>query len=248
VPDSADAADADADTPSVESVRRQLLIAMAALVAFLLCAGVAVAVSRSDDSGDPGVGSPEDALIGTGTGPLAGTELATYTAGRERALADAKGRWAAVVSLRNYATQDDFAKAFESLGPEATLVATEGGEPEVVTGDLKEWAAKVRADAEEERKQLQSMVATTEDKAFKDQFNADIDRLGKLLANLDPAKPVVFGFVVTASAGELRQLAGRAEVRLIDIVGRRPPSSLVHLRGVRPDETVKAGEPRTRPV
>jgi hypothetical protein len=234
--------------PSVESIRRQILIAMAAVVAFLLAAGVALAISRSDDGSDPGVGSPEDALIGTGTGPLAGTDVATYTAGRARALADAKGRWAAVVSLRAYATQADFAKAFASLGSEATLVATEGGEPEVVTGDLKEWADKARGEAEEERTQLQSMVATTEDKAFKDQFNADIDRLGKLLANLDPAKPVVFGFVVTASAGELRQLAERAEVRLVDIVGRRQPSSLAHLRGLRPEETVKAGEPRTRPV
>jgi ABC-type transporter Mla subunit MlaD len=92
------------------------------------------------------------------------------------------------------------------------------------------------------------MAATTDDKSFRDQFNADIDRLGKLLANLDPAKPVVFGFVVTASAPTLRTLAARPDVRLVDIFARHEPESLQHVRGLRPDETVRAGEPRTRPV
>ncbi|HEV7888134.1 MAG TPA: hypothetical protein VGO92_11290 [Acidimicrobiales bacterium] len=232
-----------------EALRRQVLLALGALVVFLLAAGIALAVSRSGGGvEDATVGSVDDALIGTGTGPLAGTDVATYSAGRQRALAEAKGRWVAVVSLRDYTTEADFTRLFGGLSPEAVLVATEAGEPQVVAGGLGEWAAKARSEAEEERTQLRSMADSTEEKSFKDQFLADIDRLGQLLDHLDPAKPVVFGFVVTGSAASLRQLADRPEVRLVDLVGRREPSSLDRLRGLRPEETVRAAEPRTRPL
>lgn len=237
-----------------ESARRLVLLALGALIAFVLSAGVALAVSRNDDSSSAGgvraggVGSVEDALIGTGTGPLAGTDVATYEAGRRRALGEAKGRWAAVVSLRDYMTQEAFTEQFGAYQPEAVLVATPGGESEVVTGDVRDWAEQARAAAEEERKELQSMLDTSDDKAFKDQFASDIDRIGKLLENLDPTRPVVFGFVVSGSTAELRRLAGRPDVRLVDLVARKTPSSLVYLRGLRPEETVKSGEPRTRPV
>jgi hypothetical protein len=236
-----------------ESLRKLVVTSLAAVIAFLLAAGLAVAVSRADrgsgGSDDGGaVGSASDVLIGTGTGPLGGTDVATYVAGRKRALADARGRWAAIVSLRDYATGADVDKAFGAYGPSALLVAAPGGQPQVVTGELAAWAAKAKADAEEERTQLQSMAASTDDKPFKDQFNADIDRLTKLLASLDAAKPVVFGFVVTASAGELRDLAGRPDVRLVDVFARHEPDSLTRLAGLRPEETVRAANPPTRPT
>ncbi|MDQ1446105.1 MAG: hypothetical protein QOI20_2569, partial [Acidimicrobiaceae bacterium] len=222
------------------AARRMVLLALAAFIAFVLAAGVAVALSRSDDDSadDPSTISPAAALVGTGTGPLAGTDVATYSEGRRRALEEARGRWVAVVSLREYATEAKFKSAFTSVHPDALLVAPAGGEPEVVDGSLTAWAARAKTDAEEERRQLQSMFDTTDDKAFKDQFQADIDRLGKLLAGLDPGKPVVFGFVATGSVSDLRALASRPDVRLVDIVARRP-SGLARLRGLRPEETVR---------
>lgn len=246
-----------ADSPeaelSEEGARRLILTALGALVLFVLCAGVAVAVSRADSgrgSGgdDGGLVSASQALVGTGTGPLNGADVATYSEGRRRALGEARGRWAAVVSLRDYVTEADFARLYGKLDVKAKLVATAGGEPELVTGSLSSWAGDARAAAEEERKQLQSMLSSTEDASFKDQFRADIQRLDQLLAALDPAKPVVFGFVVSASADELRALAAKAEIRLVDIFARRVPGDVSRLRGLRPEETVKAGEPRTRPV
>lgn len=241
-----------AESVDEESVRRLVLRSLSALVAFVLAAGIALAVSRADSAGDddPGLASTNEALVGTGTGPLDGTDVATYTDGRGRALAEAQGRWVAVISLRDYVTEQDYTRIYGSFSPRAALVATAGGESDVVTGNLASWTTTAKSEAEEERTQLQSMAATTDDKSFKDQFNADIARLDKLLANLDAAKPIVFGFVTTASANELRALAGRPEVRLVDIVGRRDPSAsaLARVRGLRPEETVRAGQPRTRPV
>lgn len=237
---------------SEEGARRLILMAVGALVAFVLCAGVALAITRADsDSGDDddgGLASAGQALVGTGTGPLNGADVATYSEGRRRALQEARGRWAAVVSLRDYVTEADFQRLYGSSDVKAMLVATAGGEPQVVEGSLSAWATAARSEAEEERRQLQSMMSSTDDTSFKDQFRSDIERLDKLLAALDPAKPVVFGFVVSASADELRALAGKAEVRLVDLFARRAPSDLSRLRALRPEETVKAGEPRTRPV
>lgn len=247
----ADSPEELSDELSEEGARRLILLAVGALVVFVLCAGVALAISRADsDSGDDdsGLVSANQALVGTGTGPLAGTDVATYSEGRRRALAEARGRWAAVVSLRDYVTEADFQRLYGTMDTEAMLVATAGGEPEVVEGSLGRWATQARSAAEEERKQLDSMLKTTDDKGFQDQFKDDIARLDKLLAALDPAKPVVFGFVVSASSDELRTLAAKAEVRLVDLVGRRVPSTLTRLRGLRPEETVKAADPRTRPV
>lgn len=244
-----------ADSPeelSEEGARRLILMALGALVLFVLCAGVALAISRADANGEGddggGLVSANQALIGTGTGPLAGADVATYSEGRRRALAEATGRWAAVVSLRDYVTEADFERRYGSMDVKAKLVATAGGEPEVVEGSLERWATQARSAAEEERRQLDSMLKTTDDKGFQDQFKADLARLDKLLAALDPAQPVVFGFVVSASSDDLRALAAKAEVRLVDVVARRVPDTLTRLRGLRPEETVKAADPHTRPV
>jgi hypothetical protein len=245
---SPDVASADADFDD-ESARKLVLLTVGAVIAFILAAGVAVALTRADSAGssDPSAVS-SDAVAGTGTGPVAGTDVATYAADRARALAGASGRWAAVVSLRSYVTEDQASRTFGPLSPSALLAAAPGGDPAVVRGPVTAWMAQARTDAVEERKQLLSMAASTDDPSFRDQFNADADRLSRLLDQLDPAKPVVFGFVVTASAAELRSLASQPDVRLVDVVGRSLPDRLDDLHGLRPEETVKAGDPRTRPL
>jgi hypothetical protein len=240
-------ADSDDGDFSEQAAMRLVLRALAALVAFLLAAAMAVALTRGDEgaSDDGGLVSASEALVGTASGPLPGTDVATYVEGRERALREATGRWVAVVSLRQYLNG---AAAIEvSRNVSGLLVAAQGGEPDVLDDSLATWATTQRREAEEERTQLQSMVSTTEEQEFRAQFEADIKRLDGLLANLDPAKPVVFGLIVTGSAAELRTLAAHPEVRLVDIVGRRRPP-LDRLHGLRPEETVRAADPRTRPL
>nr|MDQ3758132.1 hypothetical protein [Actinomycetota bacterium] len=46
----------------------------------------------------------------------------------------------------------------------------------------------------------------------------------------------------------LRRLAGRSGVRVVDPVSRDTPDDLVVLAGLRPEETTRAGDPRTRPL
>ncbi|HZQ27114.1 MAG TPA: hypothetical protein VFA94_05390 [Acidimicrobiales bacterium] len=234
---------------SEEQARRLVLLAVGALVVFLLAASVAAVAAHRDRgqrASDQTVASGDD--IGASTGPLPGTDLTTYVASRTGVLPRAKGTWAAVVSFAGYASDADARARLRSVDVQALLVAPPGGAPEAVSGDLGAWAQKARADAQEERANLQSMANTTDDTDFKAQFQADIARLDKLLAALNPNGPVVFGAVVVGQADDLRALASTAGVRLVDLVGRRPPASLALLRGVRPEEAVQAGRPPTRPA
>jgi hypothetical protein len=232
-----------------------VLLAVGALVLFLLAASVAAMAAHhnrgrpaSDQTVASGGISPSADDIGASTGPLPGTDLTTYVTTRTGVLPKAKGDWAAVVSFAGYLSDGDARARLRGVDVQALLVAPPGGAPEVVSGDLTAWAQKAKTDAAEERANLQSMASTTDDADFKAQFQADIARLDKVLAALNPNGQVVFGAVVEGSAGDLRALAGTAGVRLVDLVGRRPPTPLALLRGVRPEEAARAGTPPTRPA
>jgi hypothetical protein len=237
---------------SEEQARRLVLLAAAALVVFLFAAGIAAAAAHKDrasPSVDGGGGSSAGpAEVSTSTGPLPGTDLASYVAGRADALAKAKGEWAAVVSFTGYLNERDGRARLADVEVRALLVAPAGAAGEAVSGDLGEWAQKAKKDAQDEKANLKSMAASTEDKDFKDQFQADIARLDKLLAAVDAKGAIVFGAVVVGQAGDLKALGGADGVRLVDLIGRRVPAALTGVRGVRPDETVRAGTPANRPV
>lgn len=229
---------------------RLVLRAVAALVAFLLGAAVLAATVHRDEGGDdalveaPGVTGPP---VSTGA-PVLGEDLAAYVAQRRHALDALRGPLAAVVSFDAYRTETDARALLEPVKVRALLVVAPGGRPAVVDGRLPAWASAERRAAQEERAALETMAASTDDEDFAAQFRADVARLDALLQGLDPAGPVVYGAVVEAPADVLRRLAGAPGVRLVDAVGRRAPAKIEPLTGIRPEETVRAGDPPTRPA
>ena len=226
--------------------RELRLVLRTVAAAVLVVAAGAFAVLSSGDGGDGGTGSdivnPSDAI-----GPLPGAPLATYISQRQKALGAAEGNRAAAVSLTRYRTEDSAREVLSGMTIRALLVAGPGGEPAVVKGSLADWADAERAAATAERKELEGML-DTDDPSFQSQFRTDIARLEALVTRLDPAGEIVFGAVVTGSAKRLRALAEAPPVRLVDIgAGSRVPA-LTRVRGVRPEETVRAGAPPERPL
>jgi hypothetical protein len=228
---------------------RLVLRALAALVACLFAAGTAVALTQVDgEQGADDVPTVGGEPLYSGTGPLPGADVAAYVAVRTGVLRRVEGRVTAVVSFRTYYAEREARVFLVGLDAVGLLAATLGGVPMVVTGDLDRWAARQRAEAEAEVTSLRSMLETTQDRDFRAEFEAEIARLNSMLDHLDPAGDVVFGAVVVAEGSALRMLAGRADVRLVDVVARGEVDDLSVLTGLRPEETAQAGEPRTRPL
>lgn len=231
--------------------RRLVVRAVAALIAFVLAAGVAMALRDADENDEGG----EVELVGgepvlSGGPPLAGTDVPAYVVRRRTALARMDdGKVVAVVSLSRYETEAEARRLVDGVLVRALLAAAPGGLPAVVTGGLDRWADQERAAAEQERADLERLAKETDDPAFVAQFQADQARLAGLLGRLDPTGAVVFGVVVEGDVGDLVALSGRTGVRLIDPVARRVDGDeLSRLGGLRPEETAKAGEPPHRPT
>jgi hypothetical protein len=253
---------ADSSEPSEvteEQATRLVLRTIAAVVAFVLAAGVVVVAQRADrdELGDEPVvggagGDPASGFVGgdRAIGPLQGIELPTYREERRKALAEAAGRRAAVVSFARYVTEADVERLLAEVAdiePRSLLVAAPGGIPAVVD-DLEDWASDQRREAKSEREELERLLPTIEDEEFLLQYRSDIDRLRRLETSVDPKGAVVFGAVVVADADDLRALAGLDGVRLVDVgVGDDVPRE-DEARGLRPEEVVEAGEPPSRPV
>jgi hypothetical protein len=228
---------------------RLVLRAVAALVAFVFAAGVAVALTRTEaDDSAVDVPTVDAGPLLIGTGPLPGTSVPEYLARRRAALGRLQGRAVAVVSFDAYRTERDARALVEPTEVLGLLVAAPGGAPSVTTQPPATWSTQERTAAEAERAELGRLRQTSEDPEFAAGFDADITRLGALLERLDSTASVVFGAVVVADAGQLRVLAGRSGVRLVDPVSKDVPDDLVVLAGLRPEETERAGTPRTRPL
>jgi Sec-independent protein translocase protein TatA len=248
---------ADSDELSDEQATRLVLRTVAALIAFVFAAGIVVVAQRSDEDDQddvPVVESSEAATEFAGgssaVGPLQGVELATYVRERRRALEDATGRRAAVVSFARYLTEDDADRLLgreDGVDVRSFLVAGPGGLPDAVD-DLEDWAADQRRIARQEREELERLLPTVQDEEFTAQYRADIERLRRLESSVDAAAPVIFGAVVVADAEDLRAVAALDAVRLVDIaLGAEVPDD-DDARGIRPEETAEAGEPPSRPV
>ena len=241
---------ASPDELSDRDARDLVIRAVGAMVLFVLCAGVALVLTRAN--GDGGGSDDQDTVRSDqpaveGTGPLPGTDVASYIARRRAALPRSDGLTVAVVSFTSYRREAEARRSLDAVQVDALLVAPSSGGPSVVAGDLGRWAAEQRADAESERANLEQMLRDTTDPDFMAQFKADVRRLTALLATLDPTGPIVFGAVVEGSPAALAGLTGPS-VRLVDAVGRHLPADLSSLHGLRPEETVKAGQPATRPA
>ena len=197
--------------------------------------------SRSASSGTP---RPDD----QGIGPLPGAVIADYLGDRRIALERLTGETIAVVSLTRYATEAEVRAGVAPLTVVALLAAPPGDTPSVVTTSLTQWADERREAQRTERDEISRLIPTTDDPDFKVFYEQEVVRLDKAITALDPAGPVLFGVVLRGSADELRALSLKPGVRMVDVAAPDQVTETLEYRGLRPEETDKAGEPPTRPV
>jgi hypothetical protein len=241
----------DHDAPVTPEERREAVKLvtrlLGATMAVVLAAGVATYFTRDNDGG--GFGGKVTLI--NAIGPLAGRDLTGYIADRRNDLGKANGPRAAVVSLTDYASEADARRLVDGLPVRGLLVAAPGGQPTLVRGDLAAWAAKTRTEAAAERQQFESLIPTLDpaDEAdFIDDAKAQIQRLTRLEAEASADRPVVFAIVTVADVVNLRRLASTTGVRLVDVGDSAAVPEARRIRGIRPEETVTAGDPLTRPV
>ncbi|HVF73688.1 MAG TPA: hypothetical protein VM938_01460 [Acidimicrobiales bacterium] len=242
--------DGSAEPPIDEAgARRMVVRAVAALIAFVLAAGLAVVLRDADQDADDVVADAGAEPALAGGPPLAGTDVPGYVVRRRAALARMDGKVVAVVSFSQYVDEPEARRLVDGVRVRGLLVAAPGGSPSVVTGGLERWAEEERAAAEQERADLERLAKETDDPAFVAQFQADQARLAGLLGRLDPDGAVVFGVVVEGDVGDLVALSGRTGVRLVDPMARGVDGDeLSGLGGLRPEETARAGDPPQRPA
>lgn len=233
---------------------RTLYGAIAALIAFVLAGGILAVANRAEEddrrskarrsSTDEPVVTDESPL-GSGTiGPLPGVDVNTFVRSRAEALAAAAGPRIAVVSFTEYRPEAAARSSLAGTTVRSLLVAAPGGEPAVVD-DVARWAEDARGAATAEKAELEKLLPTVDDPDFQRQYREDITRIGRLLRTIDPSGPIVFGALVIADAEQLRTLARAPGIRVIDVgVDATAPSEV---RGLRPEEAVRAGDPPTRP-
>ena len=241
------------DDGDVRAARRTIRFFAVSL--FVAVAGAAVFLTLNSLRGDaPSVAGPPAAVETVTTlpppaevGPKPGTDVAAYLAARKAALAATADERVAVVSLAKYSTQAQ-ARALAGSNPVvALLVAPQGVGPAVVTGDLAEWSKAQTVATAAERDEIQKLIPTVTDAAFKNFYNAEVARLDTALKNFAPTSAMVFGMVVKAPAAALKTLGAKAEVRLVDVAVSATPAPDTVYRGLRPEETAKANEPPLRP-
>ena len=227
------------------------LLTVLVAVALTMVAIVLVVHSREGDDVDP-VAEPvrrgPAALVAIG--PITGEPLASYAFMRNAALKQAAGRRAAVVSFNDYRAEGSAREALDSGGDvrvEGLLIAAPGGTPRHAR-DVVQWAEAERTQAREDKAEAERLLATVgDDQEYAKFYRDEIQRLERLV-NLQPGGKVVFGAVVIADVGALRKMADRDDVRLVDVGPSDKVPSLDRVRGIRPEETIKAGTPALRPT
>jgi hypothetical protein len=181
-------------------------------------------------------------------GPEPGTELPAYVTSRKAALAAVQDERVAVVSLAKYATQAQAKTLVGTTPVVALLVAPPGTGPATVTGDLAAWVREQTAATQAERDEIQRLIPTVDDAAFKKFYTEEVARLDKALKSFSPTSAMVFGVVVKGPATALKALGAKAEVRLVDVADNATTDPKAIYRGLRPEETAKANEPPLRPA
>jgi len=243
---------------------RTLVRFLGAVVLLVLAAGIATALRHHRGGGGYDIGTvsgppaspgtPSTEALTASLGPATGADVAAYVAVRRQALAELRGPLVAIVSFDRYARSGDASRFLEPYGPvRAWLVAAPGGLPRAVTGNLAAWAAGERAEAARESDAIRSLLPTVAnprlpsyDAEFAAFYTNELRRFA-VLVSADASSAVVFAAVIESTADRLRALAGRSGVRLVDPVGTVVPDPAV-VRGLRPEEQVRAGYPDTRPV
>jgi hypothetical protein len=230
--------------------REHLIWAAAAVVVVVLGVGLAALVAqRRVDNKEKAqlLGQEESGGAVATIGPLDGTDITSYAAGRQSALRKATGDRAAVVSLDHYATETEARALAGKLQVFALLAAPPGGAPSVVTGDIGAWAQQQRTDAAQQRDQTQELLKNgVDDPEYKTFYQQEVVRLNRLVGGVDPKGKVVFGLVVTGPGTDLQALAKQPGVRLVDVASSAKVNDRTEYRGIRPEQngTVNQHDPR----
>jgi hypothetical protein len=247
---------ADPDRPITEQERRataKLVMRLLGAILAVVIAGAFAALLSRDSGGDDASGGDDDVVLINAIGPLQGLELGNYIAARQKDLAALTSRRAAVVSFTSYVNEAEARRLLEPVAVDALMVAAPGGKSTLVREELSAWAATTRAEAAEERGQFEELLTKggydpRTDKDFIDDAKLQIDRLTRLEKAVTPDGAVVFGGLVVGDAGTLKRLATTNGVRLVDVGAEVKVPEDNRVRGVRPEETVTAGDPLTRPA
>ncbi|HEX2191907.1 MAG TPA: hypothetical protein VHH09_01820 [Acidimicrobiales bacterium] len=224
--------------------RRVLLFFAFSLIAVGLGGLVTVSL-RDSGSDDPRVGGP---LRTAGLGPSPGEELPAYIEARTNALASATGNRGAVVSFGRYMNEAEARAAVGELTVTSFLAAVPGGSPSVVTGTMADWVTAQVAENRNERDEIRKLIPTVDDAQFKKFYEDEVNRLSKLVDDVKPDGPLVFGAVVKGPVAELRNAAAGPDVRLVDLAPSAEVTADTPVRGIRPEEVARANDPPTRPV
>jgi len=237
--------------PEPRIKREHLIWAAAAVVVVVLGVGLAALIAqRHVDNKEKAqlLGQSESGGAVVSIGPLDGTTLADYLPERQAALQKATGDRAAVVSLDQYATEQEARAAVGQLKVVALLAAPPGAAPSIVTSDMATWAQQQRADATQERDGDQSYLKNgVDDPDYKTFYQQEVARLTKVLGGIDPNGKVVFGVVVTGPATDLQTLAKHAGVRLVDVGPTAKVNDQTTYSGIRPEQTTTVSQHDPRP-
>lgn len=222
------------------------MLVLAAWIALVAAIGVLQATRDEVQSSGDQVVAPAAIAIG----PAPGEGIEPYRAARRAALAATAGRdqRVAVVSFTSYRTDAAADRLAGGLEVVARLVAVPSGQPVVVRQPLAAWAPVYRAELAGERDRFATLASTSsEDPAYASAYERERRRLDLALAATDPGGEIVYGVVVRARVADLQELAGRPEVRLVDLgaTDRLPEGAAV--RAPLPDEVSTIEDPQVRP-
>lgn len=228
---------------------------LTAIALFVMVIAVVLRLSLQSLNGTASSTRAQDAPANAGPvtvndlGPQPGIDVADYSRNRRAALAAAgTGERVAVVSLNAYSTEAQ-TKAFAgSLPVLALLVAGPDSAPSPVVGSLSTWAGGQSTKIRDERDEIQKLLPTVTDSAFKDFYTSEVDRLDKAASALTPASPVVFAVVVRGPPAALQALGARSGIRLVDVGDGPQAGAQASFRGLRPEETATTGDPPIRPA
>ncbi|MEY2569817.1 MAG: hypothetical protein QOE63_167 [Acidimicrobiaceae bacterium] len=242
------------DARAAERIVWLALFSWMAVVAGL---GVATIAHRDEPASRLQPSNADNPVSDTAIGPAAGAEVEGYRTARRSVLATASGDdRVAVVSFTSYrseaAARQVLSETANGAGLQvaALLVATPGDGPALVTGSLADWATAERSSLQQQHDDIAQILPTVgPDKAYADFYTAELDRLTKALAGLDPAGDLVFGVVVRGPVETLQALGDRAPVRLVDIgtSGTVSDDPLAY-RGILPDDVTVVTKPQLRPL
>jgi hypothetical protein len=238
---------------AVRTIRLAVVAFGAVLISVVVLLAVKV-VERTDGGlATVGGGGTPGASAGS-IGPAAGTDIARYGEERRARLAEVgdDDRRVAVVTFTRYRTDADALDVLTTTNVKAPverrLVAVPGASPDDGKGPLEAWAEDAKARAKEERARIAELAPTVSDPEFSSFYASELVRLDAVAEATDPDGAVVYAVVLVARGSELRALAERSAVRLVDVGSSDRIDTEDTYRAPMPDELTTIADPQQRPT